>query len=30
MADIFTIVWVVVAFILGFSLGYGTRDNEQK
>lgn len=29
MSD-FIIVWIVVAFIFGFSLGYGTRDNEQK
>lgn len=30
MSDIFVIVWVIVVFIFGFSLGYGTRDNELK
>ena len=30
MTDIFVIVWIIVAFIFGFSLGYGTRDNELK
>lgn len=30
MADIFTIVWVVVAFIFGFCFGYKTKENKQK